>query len=139
MCKCTGRRGEQGPEGPQGLSGAASFTKVRVSNTSVGSQTDLAIVASATDTTNIVFFGQFTAASLGAINYTLSVLVNGSVVSSTNVVATGPAAVAGTSYVTLPISNIVAITAGQAFGIRVTLSDYTQTTTIEGTIQYAYQ
>ena len=37
------------------------------------------------------------------------------------------------------ISNIVAITAGQAFGIRVTLSDYTQTTTIEGTIQYAYQ
>lgn len=139
MCKCTCRRGEQGPTGATGASGAASFTKVRIGNTSVPSQTDLAIVASAASTTNIIFFGQFTFASNSELNYTLAVLVNGSVVSSNNIVATGPLAVAGVSYVTIPISSVVAITAGQAFAIRVTLSDYTQSTTVEGNIQYAYQ
>jgi hypothetical protein len=136
MGKCTCRRGEQGPVGP---AGTANFSVVRFTNTSVPSQTDLVLIASAPQTGNILLFGQLAFTSNGAVNYQTSILVNGTGVVAASSRATGAAPVALSSQVTLPISDIIAVGAGDVIEIRINLQDYTKSTDVEGNIQYAYQ
>lgn len=133
----TGPTGVTGATGPQGP--AASQTQVLINSTPVAAPTNLPVLMPATKTTSFPYYGQLLFESNNAITITVTPKVAGSSVGVSTLVFTGPAAIAGKSYVVIAVSDLQPISTGNNFEFGISLSDYTQNTTVSGRINYNYQ
>lgn len=137
MCDCKrGLRGPQGEQGPIGPQGTLTISQVIIGSTSISGSTTVTLIASIATSGNMSFFGQLNFSSTGAVQATVSTLLNGSPLSGKDLVVTGAAAISGASYIVLPVSDYIAVTAGQALAFTITLDNYTRSTSLTGRIQY---
>lgn len=141
MCCGKSIRGPQGETGATGAPGGPEVTQVIVGNTAIPAQTDLTIIASAAQTADLVYYGQVQFVSgTGVSSVTVTPLVNGVAQTSKALVSNAIDGGIGTVSLVIPISDLQAITSGQSFALRITMSDYSLVGSIARVrLNYYYQ
>jgi hypothetical protein len=149
-CSCSGRKGDQGVQGaqgetgPQGAAGAATVTQVIVGSTPIPSSTNLQVIASAAQTKDLMYFGQFQFTITGGtasvmITATVTPVVAGIDQTSKALTVKGAIDNDGELFFVVPVSDLMAVVTGNLIEFKVDLDNYTQSLTAKFRINYSYQ
>lgn len=129
----------RGPQGIQGETGPMpTYTRYAINNTNISAQTDITVFASASATGQVVYTGVIEIDSNADVIASITPVVNGSAVSASVISVTGNSK-GGVCSIAIPITEMLSITAGQSFVLRITLDTYAAASVAMGRVLYYIQ